>query len=45
LIDKARALIILNNPRTGELVVNPTIAALVRHWDSRPRPVASTGLA
>jgi transposase len=28
LVDNARALITLSNPRTGELVINPTFAAL-----------------
>jgi transposase len=32
LVDNAKALITLNNPRTGELVVNPTFAAFARHW-------------
>ncbi len=32
LVDNAKALITLNNPRTGELVVNPTFAAFSRHW-------------
>ena len=32
LVDNARALITLNNPRTGELVINPTFAAFSRHW-------------
>jgi transposase len=31
LVDNAKALITLNNPRTGELVVNPTFAAFARH--------------
>jgi len=32
LVDNAKALITLKNPRTGALVVNPTIAAFARHW-------------
>jgi transposase len=32
LVDNAKALITLNNPRTGALVVNPTFAAFARHW-------------
>jgi hypothetical protein len=32
LVDNAKALITMNNPRTGELVVNPTFAAFARHW-------------
>ena len=32
LVDNAKALITLNNPRTGELVVNPIFAAFARHW-------------
>jgi transposase len=37
LVDNARALISLNNPRTGELVVNPTFAAFARHWGFTPK--------
>ena len=32
LVDNAKALISLNNPRTRELVINPTFAAFARHW-------------
>ena len=37
LVDNARALISLNNPRTGELVINPTFAAFARHWGFTPK--------
>ena len=37
LVDNARALITLNNPRTGELVINPTFAAFARHWGFTPK--------
>jgi transposase len=37
LVDNARALITLNNPRTGELVVNPIFAAFARHWGFTPK--------
>ena len=37
LVDNAKALISLNNPRTGELVINPTFAAFARHWGFTPR--------
>jgi hypothetical protein len=32
LVDNAKALITINNPKTGELVVNPIFAAFARHW-------------
>lgn len=37
LVDNAKALITLNNPRTGELVINPTFAAFARHWGFTPK--------
>jgi len=37
LVDNAKALITLNNPKTGELVVNPTFAAFARHWGFTPK--------
>jgi len=32
LVDNARALITLNDPSSGELVINPKFAAFARHW-------------
>jgi len=32
LVDNAKALITHHNPRSGELVINPTFAAFARHW-------------
>jgi transposase len=32
LVDNAKALITINNPKTGELVVNSNFAAFARHW-------------
>ena len=43
LVDNAKALITLNNPRTGALVVNPTFAALPAIGVSRSRPAGRTG--
>lgn len=37
LVDNAKALITLNNPRTGELVINATFAAFARHWGFTPK--------
>jgi len=37
LVDNAKALVTLNNPRTGELVINPTFAAFARHWGFTPK--------
>lgn len=37
LVDNAKALGTLNNPRTGELVINPTFAAFARHWGFTPK--------
>jgi transposase len=37
LVDNANALVTLNNPRTGELVINPTFAAFARHWGFTPK--------
>jgi transposase len=37
LVDNARALITLNNPRTGELVINPTFASFSQHWGFTPK--------
>ncbi len=37
LVDNARALVTLNNPRTGELVINPVFAAFARHWGFTPK--------
>jgi transposase len=37
LVDNAKALITLHNPRTDELVINPVFAAFARHWGFRPR--------
>jgi transposase len=51
LVDNAKALITLNNPRTGALVINPTFAAFARHWGFTPkacwphRPQTGSGVA
>ena len=37
LVDNARALITLNDPRSGELVINPRFAAFARHWGFTPK--------
>lgn len=37
LVDNAKALVTLNNPRTGELVINPTFASFARHWGFTPK--------
>ena len=37
LVDNAKALVTLNNPRTGELVINPVFAAFARHWGFTPK--------
>ncbi len=37
LVDNAKALVTLNNPRTGELVINPAFAAFARHWGFTPK--------
>jgi transposase len=37
LVDNAKALVTLNNPSTGELVINPVFAAFARHWGFTPK--------
>ncbi len=37
LVDNAKPLVTLHNPRTGELVINPTFASLARHWGFTPK--------
>ena len=44
LVDNAKALVTLNNPRTGELVINLVFAEFARHWGFTPRPADLTTL-
>jgi len=37
MVDNAKALVTLNNPRTVELLINPTFAAFARHWGFTPK--------
>jgi transposase len=37
LVDNAKALVTLNNPRTGELVINPVFAPFARNWGLTPK--------
>jgi transposase len=37
LVDNARALVTLNDPRSGELVIHPRFAAFARHWGFTPK--------
>jgi transposase len=37
LVDNAKALVTLHNPKTGELVINPVFGAFARHWGFTPK--------